>query len=263
MSNRGLLLGTGLGGALLLLAYSRRRELERAAVVAEKAAQKAGRAFVEKVKELTGDVTETQRERIRRYNIANLVEKYRGVIPWGVAMAMIEHESNFDPTIYNYWVTETGADGKSKKVLKVGHWTGPGTRIGGGANGLFQIMSQYISADGKKGYKAPSVESLFDPETNIRAALEVRNREWPKLLALGVPAPFMPIAIYMAHAEGLGGAEKILGWAKSNGGITWGVVVKYPGKVFNRLAGMAVTGARALLWEKHKDEFLGVGGANA
>jgi hypothetical protein len=195
-----------------------------------------------------------------QHNIPQLVEQYRGAVPFGVAMAIIDHETGgtFDPTIYNY----TG-HGCTKKLC-VGHWTGPGSRIGGGANGLYQIMSHLI---GGKGYDAPSVDSLFDPETNIRAALKARNSDlnWIVKHAGSVSSVLLATLIYMAHAEGLGKVQTAVEWAKANGGLAWDVITSAPwvssgkGKwrIYNRLSGLIAVGKRSLLWEAAKPQLLG------
>lgn len=233
------------------------------ATTAREVVQEAKQKVVHIVEAVGGTLSAGTLRRAMQHNIPRLVEQYRGNLPFGVAMAMMERESSFDPTIYNY--TGNGCT----KNLCVGHWTGPGSRIGGGANGLYQIMSQYI-----KDYGVPSVDAAFDPETNIRGALKKRARDWDSIVALVGVGPLAFTLAYMAHAEGKGKVDTALAWAKDHGGYAWDVITaapwisgaawkkagypkaQKPWVIFNSLSGIAKVGKRALLWEAAKPQLL-------
>ena len=73
----------------------------------------------------------------------------------------------------------------------------------------------------------------------------------------GVDEPVaMATLTYAAHAEGPGGAQKILAWARANGGAIVDVIKAYPGHVYNKLSGIVSVGKRSLLWEAAKPALL-------
>jgi len=223
----------------------------RVAQAVAKGVTAPARAVVAKVKQLTcAGLRSADLKRIYQYGLHRLAETHRGLLPWSVAMAIMEHESHFDPTIYNY------SGGDCTKKLCVGHWTGPGSRKAkGGANGLFQIMSHLIGVKG--GYDLATVDEAFDPEKNVRAGLKALNAGFKKYLQpYGITDPVLiATLVYMGNAEGWGAVQKALKGAKDSGSLVWSSIQTF-WKFKNRVTGIAEVGARAALWAACQDKIL-------
>jgi hypothetical protein len=174
----GLALG---GGALLALAIREREPLGRAAVATQQAVSKGARRVSETVKELTGKPSQAKLDLIAQYNIAALVKQYMGAVPFGVAMAMMDHESGFDPYIYN-WTKKDPAGGKPtypKDKAKPGapvveKWEKPwdgGFEHDPHAVGLYQILDGIrIKLDKKRvAHKPYGYRAVAKPERPARS----------------------------------------------------------------------------------------------
>ena len=65
-----------------------------------------------------------------------------------------------------------------------------------------------------------------------------------------IPEAALPYVTYLNHAEGKGGTDKVLAWARVNGGVTPDVISKYPGPMHNRMSGIMSAMSRVPLWEQ-------------
>ena len=239
---------------------------------------------------LGGGITQDQVDRIQQYNIAALVQQYMGRVPFGVAMAMCEHESNFRPLRYNYYPVENGVKNTNKLgqadarpgaplVTKWAQaWDG-GCEFDPHACGVLQILDDIRNKQNGSygGVKLPYLNDLFDAEKNIHAALAGRDSDASSILAI-VPSAsgaLLAALIYMAHAEGLGkltGGKFPGAFAKLKAAgqeVTWANIAALPWgaagwwKLGNRLSGIAKTAARAAVWEEAKARLLAGAGAAA
>jgi hypothetical protein len=284
--NRWGWLGIGAGAVGLgILAAAEREPLKQAAQQAATAVRKGAR-------ELMSGIKDQQLEQIARYDLARLVELYRGAVPFGVALAMMEHESNFDPTIYNWYRYKSDSPGADHVLLKNekgkptlgspnGH-AGEGGPWADGlcahdphACGLYQILDSLRKSYPKVDGKTPTTAELFTPEINVQCALKTRSSEAAKLAGYAGGDPVLLAAlIYMAHAEGLGkltggkGKPGAFSKLKEQGkAITWENLAALPWgasgwwALGNRLSGIAATAARAAVWESAKAQLLPGGGA--
>ena len=263
------------GGAVVvgggLLAWLATRE-ETAVVVTKVAAR---------VRRMRG-VQKYQLDRIAKYNIHTLVDQYRGRVPWATAMAMMAHESDFEPARYNYYknyadYTTPGAKhelvgppfdarGRAKGSLGgervygaqgAGKWGGGYFKYDPHAIGLYQILDNYITPGSTRGYNVASTAAALDAEANIRAALEKRDAE---LGSQGsIPDESLPFITYLNHAEGKGKTDEILKWARANGGVTPAVLAKFPGKMGNRMSGVISAMSDVPLWEDVEKQLRGYG----
>lgn len=301
--SRGLLIG-GLvlgGGAALALALREREPLARAAIAVHTASQEAVRKgaiqVVDTVKGLTSGASQTKFDLIAKHNIGAIVDAYRGSISWGLCMAMIEHESEFQPYIYNWYVYPDYADpskphkiegkpkfGKPNRLAVPGaplvdRWRKRGD---GGfefdphAVGLLQILDNLRIEGGFKygGVALPYLNDLIDPEKNIKAALAARNSDAKRLKAAipGVSGVLLDELIYWSHANGLGtliggkGKDGAFSKLKAAGQtITWANLAALPWgtpgwwTLHNKISGVAYVGGRAAYWEKQKGGIVQMG----
>lgn len=227
------------------------------------AAVEAKNSVLRIVDAVGGSISKSTMTRAMQYGIPQLIEQYRGAVPFGVGAAILEHESNFDPFVYNYYYV--GANGK-KKLGRARACQGCGT-FGDGwfehdphAVGLGQILD-YIRAKqgGYAGVSMPKMTDLIDPAKNIHGSLAGAQANLKWLVANvggGLPATALATLIYAGHAEGGGGMQKIAKWASGAGGLSIDVIKDYPGKVYNRLSGLIAVGKRAMLWEAAKPAML-------
>jgi hypothetical protein len=248
-----------------------------AAVSEREPIKKTIRKGARRMADALGGITQGQLDRIAKYGIVSLVEKYRGAVPFGVALAMVEHESNFEPLIYNYYPVENGKK-NTKKLGRafakpaaplVAKWTAatPGPcEFDPHACGLLQILDQIrVDQGGYGGVKLPYLNDLFDPAKNLHAALAGRDSDARRIVAVvpGVSGALLAALIYMAHAEGLGklvggrGKAGAFDKLKSAGqAVTWVNLCALPWgaagwwTLGNRLSGIAKTAARAAVWEE-------------
>lgn len=298
--SRGLFIGglaVGGGLALAALAFREREPLGRAAVAvhtkARAAVRKGVRKVTETVQKLTGQIDPSYVQRIAQYNIAALVDQYRGNVPWAVAMAMCEHESEFDVTVYNYTFKNpsTGKVSYPKTNAKpsdalVEVWEKPGDagcQHDPHACGLFQILDGIrinLAKDkdgvrrphkpyGYGGFPLPYLNDLFDPEKNIQAALKARSSEAAAMASYaGGDSVFLAELIYFCHAEGKGKltggqypgaftklkeAGKAINW-KNLVALPWGATGWW--SIGNQLSGIAAVAGRTAIWAKNQAKFL-------
>lgn len=276
--SRGLLIGSAViaGGGLAWLLLRERKTLaesvELQVAIAKSqavAALKAGKKVGRKVAQMLTGITQPKLDNINKYNIAALANHYGPDIPFGLKMAMIEHESadTFDPLIYNYYVKDysKNPDGepvvneKGKKILRSTRAT-PGAapvvrwlaanraepmKNGGFAYdphavGLLQILDN-IRINPPKGQPfnyggvpLPYLNDLIDPEKNIKAALAGAQANAKTIKGRGVTdEDLLGRLIYFAHAEG------IYRLAKEGG--------KYP-SAFAKLEALG----KAIIWDNIK-----------
>lgn len=282
--SRGLVIagGLALGGGVLWLATRERAAVmdapEAAPQTLFEVVRPAYKATTSFVRQAMSGVSGATIARIKQYDLINIIERWRGAVPFGVAAAMAEHESNFDPTVYNWYVYKSDQPGPDHVQLKKngkpylgapnGH-AGEGGPWAGGliahdphAIGLYQILDvlrkSYPKADGT----TPTTAELFDPNINAQCALRQRSDEAKRLAPYaGGDMALLAALIYMAHAEGLGklvggkypGAfSKLKALGKP---VTWANICALPWgasgwwALGNRLSGIAQTAARAAIWE--------------
>jgi hypothetical protein len=266
--HRPLAIGLGAAGALALVAVFR----EPDGVV--KTVRQVVRKEVRKMATVT--IPAGVRDHVATFGLAQLVEQYRGKVPWPVAMAIMEHESGCDPTIYNYYVRDYSKDpkgvlvldAKGRKILRLAHARPGAGRFGGGllehdphACGLYQILDVYRTSYPKLDGTVPTTAELFDPAINIQCALRARSNDAAKLepYAGGSLVLFAQL-IYFAHAEGLGkltGGKHAGAFARLKAlgkPVTWDNLAALPWgasdwwSLGNRLAGIAQVGVRTALW---------------
>lgn len=221
--SRGLLIGAGVlgGGALLALAFRERVAIEGAI---ETVYERAGGmmttpppTMVQLVKRGVTTVTDAARavwkslrlpteaeQNIVKYQIGDLVDKYRGPVPKWMALAIIHTETGgtFDPNIYNHKV-----DGK----YKAARWV-PGTPFptDSWAHGLFQILRKYTRDNvpkGKVGYDV-DLKDVFDPGQNVYAGLKELQKKWDKYVPAAASDADKLAMLYFSHNQGGGALDK-------------------------------------------------------
>jgi hypothetical protein len=256
---------TAAAAAAALVVVKRKRitdEGEIETLTVGQAAVEAKNSILRIVDAVGGSISKSTMARAMQYGIPQLVEQYRGAVPFGVGMAILEHESNFDPYVYNYYYVSGG----KKKLGRARACQGCGTYGDGWfehdphAVGLGQILD-YIrqKQGGYAGVSMPKMTDLLDPAKNIHGSMAGAQTNLKWLVANvggGIPATALATLIYAGHAEGGGGMQKIASWAKGAGGVTIDVLKDYPGHVYNRLSGLIAVGKRAMLWEAAKPAML-------
>ena len=243
---------------------------------------------------ITG-IDQGELDRIAKYNLAALVEQYRGAVPFGAAMAIFEHESGFEALIYNYYVKDRQGhpvlDAKGRKILKqatatpgavpVTRWTlgnQDHPELNGGfafdphAVGAGQILDDLRIKGGFKfgGVALPYLTDLIDPAKNVHASLANLNGQIAKydIAAKAGGDPWLLNALtYWIHANGagtlVGGQGKAGAFSKIAGAVTWGALTALPwGQagwwvLSNSVSGIAKTADRAAIWEAAKASLLG------
>ena len=283
--------GLAAGGAAVVYAIATTETAQR--VVA--AEGRMARGVVRKAAQMITGISQKQLDKIAKYNLAALVEQYRGTVPFGAAMAIFEHESGFEALLYNYYVKDRQGnpvlDAKGRKILKqamatpgaapVARWTLANQdhpELNGGfafdphAVGEGQILDDLRIKGGFKfgGVALPYLTDLVDPEKNVHASLANLNAEIAKygIAAKAGGDPWLLNALtYWIHANGVatlvGGRGKPGAFSKITGAVTWGALAALPwGQagwwvLSNSIAGIAAAADRAKVWEAAKASLLG------
>lgn len=214
-------------------------------------------------------------QNITKYAIGEILDaQLSGTgIPKAFVLGLIHTETGgtFDPYIYN-WTRKDPATGKTSypaayadpNGVDAVKWAKPGD--GGFAHdphavGLFQILDYWRLANGRKnpklgpsfaGVPLPTLKSMLDPETNIRAGLANLKIQWNRLPA-GMSEADKEAAAYFAHNQG--GQPLLNGLAKASNKLSARDVIKAAG------AGMAgapltvalATASRGALWAQLGD----------
>lgn len=184
MKNPWLIGGAVVAGSGLAWLLFRERNgvegvVERATQAQVQAAVKAiqeGKKVGRKLAQVITDLKPPKLALINQHNIAGLVNAYKGDVPFAVAMAIIEHESQFRPYRYNYYVKDYSKNPKGEMVK--------------GANGKY-ILKQTDATPGaplveewlpeNRGDKMKNGGFEFDPHavglTQIRDDLRIN---WSK-----------------------------------------------------------------------------------
>jgi hypothetical protein len=249
--NKGILLAGGLGAGLIALAVHQRRQVARGAEVVSRAAEKIARPAVDLAQALIdkAKLPIVAFQNIKRYGIWQLVDNYKGDVPWILAMAIIHTETGgtFDPTIYNYYYK--GPDGKDKlgvDYARDGKFTHKPWAIG-----LFQILEKWRSLQKGTyaGVSLPTVESLLNPELNIKAGMANLNIQLKRVerLAPGISDVEKWKLVYFGHNQGGGALEKGLKAAKDK--TNAGEVVLAAGKTNYELSVAEKTATRVAVWD--------------
>jgi hypothetical protein len=161
---------------------------------------------------------------------AQLAEQYRGPIPFGLVMAIIEHETagSFDPKITNHI----------------------------GAVGLFQFVPKY------QGWFGFDAGNLYDAETQIRIGCsgKLLGAGWTTVTDhLAACDPLVQYAAaYFGNAEGVP-FLKLVAKRLSGQAVTWDAFIgtaRQLGTIYNRPAGMLATARRVDAWEARRGELL-------
>lgn len=292
MSARGLVLGGGLllGGGALAYALSRGDVRAAAADAVEQVYERGGNlmatpppTMIQLVRRGATTVTDAAQvvwsrlklpsvaaQNLVKYKIGELLDqRLAGTdIPKAFVLGLIHTETGgtFDPLIYN-WTKPGGgygvdyAQAGAPDTVK---WAKAGD--GGFAHdphavGLFQILDYWRLANGKKypklgpsfaGVPLPTLNSMLDPEQNLRAGMANLKIQWGRLPA-GMPLADKQAAAYFAHNQG--GQALLNGLAKTTNKLSARDVIKAAG------AGMAgapltvalATAARGGLWAQLGD----------
>ena len=300
MSGWGTALWIG-GGTLLVggIVYAVTREEEVAAAVATVTheVRRGAQAVERRMARMITSNWQAQRDKIAKYHIAELTQKYHGIVPFGTALAIFEHESDFEALIYNYYVKDRQGnlvrDEKGNKILRretatpgatpVVRWTLANQdhpELNGGfahdphAVGLGQILDDLrLNAKPKMGFGGvalPYLTDLIDPEKNIHASLANLNNElikWGIAAKAGKDSWLLSALTYWVHANGsgtlVGGRGKDGGFSQIKGPVTWAALAALPwgtGNLWalgNPVVGIARAANRAATWQAARAVLLG------
>jgi hypothetical protein len=191
------------------------------------------------VEEISHAVGGTKQERAKQ--LAPYVESYRGAVPFGVCMAIAEHESSFNPAAWN----------------------------NAGARGVWQIMTRFFGA----GYAVDDstawlhsggadLATVLDRSTAAAcAALNRAHGDLERYAPQLCPAQAGTITdayaggIYYAHCEGRGNLQTALARAAAAGGVTLDGILSAR-TMYNRAGGVRQVAGLAAWWEDHRSEYL-------